>query len=729
MKLETRIMLAVTGTVTLATALSIGIVYHVSSRNRVSELRGKMSSIIEQSEFVARTIDDMHQNRVFDLAGARERSLKQAGARPLREVYASTDLYKTIPIVAAWKSVRGAAEKSGFRFSVPSRPGVPARNARSESNSGEIAAAFRAFERGEAEYFLEDGTQDRLVLARPVRLSASCLGCHGDPVKSPTGDGKDVLGFPMENLKLNDVKGAFVLEANVGHDPVVMATMRTMAAGGGVVLGLVLAGFSCFNRRAIVRPLAFAIRQIEMASEQTAAAAAEISSSSQALADGASQQAAALEETGASLEEMSSMIRRNAENAQQVNTLARDARAAGDAGAADMQAMSSAMETIKVSSGQIAQIIKTIDEIAFQTNILALNAAVEAARAGEAGRGFAVVAEEVRALAQRSAQAAGETAAKIESAIGNTTQGVQLSGKVAGAFQNIVLQARRVDELAAEVASASHEQSQGITQLNAAVGQMDRVTQSNAASAEQSAAAAEELKAQAVSMKDSVRELLRLVEGGAGVFVAEPEQLAGSRPGPATSAARMTPAQPRPARQDPARPAPVSRDIPLPRPGSRPLSPNPATPRTPPAGGGIRWHAETMATGVESVDEQHQELIEMVNNLDEACRRGEAREHLRQMVDFVADYAQRHFTHEESIMEERACPAAASNKLAHRQFLIAFSKVKERIERDGATTSLVLELKSLMSAWLTNHICRVDTGLRQCSQACRTGKEAGAHRS
>jgi len=80
-------------------------------------------------------------------------------------------------------------------------------------------------------------------------------------------------------------------------------------------------------------------------------------------------------------------------------------------------------------------------------------------------------------------------------------------------------------------------------------------------------------------------------------------------------------------------------------------------------------------------------------------------------------------------MEERACPAAASNKLAHRQFLIAFSKVKERIERDGATTSLVLELKSLMSAWLTNHICRVDTGLRQCSQACRTGKEAGAHRS
>ena len=128
-----------------------------------------------------------------------------------------------------------------------------------------------------------------------------------------------------------------------------------------------------------------------------------------------------------------------------------------------MQAMTTAMEAIKVSSDDIAKIIKTIDEIAFQTNILALNAAVEAARAGEAGMGFAVVADEVRNLAQRSAQAAKETAAKIEGAIGKTAQGVEISAKVAQALNDIVAKVRQVDELVAEVASASREQTQGIT--------------------------------------------------------------------------------------------------------------------------------------------------------------------------------------------------------------------------------------------------------------------------
>jgi methyl-accepting chemotaxis protein len=207
------------------------------------------------------------------------------------------------------------------------------------------------------------------------------------------------------------------------------------------------------------------------------------------------------------------MTKRNAENAQKANDLAQQARAAADKGAGDMQAMSAAMEAIKVSSNDIAKIIKTIDEIAFQTNILALNAAVEAARAGEAGMGFAVVADEVRNLAQRSAQAAKETAAKIEGAIDKGAQGVEISNKVARQLSEIVIKARQVDELVAEVAGASREQTQGITQINAAVGQMDQVTQSNAASAEESAAAAEELNAQAVTMKESVAELMQLVEG------------------------------------------------------------------------------------------------------------------------------------------------------------------------------------------------------------------------
>jgi len=178
-----------------------------------------------------------------------------------------------------------------------------------------------------------------------------------------------------------------------------------------------------------------------------------------------------------------------------------------------MQLMNGAMEAIKISSDDIAKIIKTIDEIAFQTNILALNAAVEAARAGEAGMGFAVVADEVRNLAQRSAQAAKETAGKIEGAITKTAQGVGISKQVSETLLEIATKARQVDELVSEVAGASREQTQGITQVNIAVGQMDKVTQSNAANAEESAAAAEELNAQAVTMKDSVADLLQLVGG------------------------------------------------------------------------------------------------------------------------------------------------------------------------------------------------------------------------
>jgi len=512
MKLGTRIILVGSGAVVLASVLGIATVYFVSSRNRVTELHGKMSSIIEQSEFVAQNMDDMHHSQVFDMAGVRAASLKQAGGRPLREVYAETDLYKTVPIVAAWKCVSGAAQKNGYKFLIPARPGVPARNPKNDLGTN-FAAAFQAFDQGAPEFFFEDRVHDQLVLARPVRLQASCLSCHGDPATSPTADGKDVLGFPMENMKQGDIRGAFVLEANIGHDPVVLATMKFMAIGAAAALLLVLTGFYFFNQRLIVRPLTRSIRHLQEAGEQTVQASNEITASSQTLAEGASEQAASLEETSSSLEEMASMTKNNAEHLQKANELAKQTRSAADKGAADMQAMNAAMAAIKVSSDDIAKIIKTIDEIAFQTNILALNAAVEAARAGEAGMGFAVVADEVRNLAQRSAQAAKETAAKIEGAIAKTAQGVDISQQVSEALQDIVVKARQVEQLATEVATASQEQTQGIVQINAAVGQMDQVTQSNAASAEESAAAAEELNAQAYALKSVVGDLLILIEG------------------------------------------------------------------------------------------------------------------------------------------------------------------------------------------------------------------------
>ena len=225
------------------------------------------------------------------------------------------------------------------------------------------------------------------------------------------------------------------------------------------------------------------------------------------LADGASKQAASIEETSASLEEITSMTRRNAEAADNAKQIAGKTRAAVDNGTAGMQRMTAAMDGIKTSSGEIAKIIKTIDEIAFQTNILALNAAVEAARAGEAGAGFAVVAEEVRALAQRSATAARETAAKIEVALQKSNEGATTSVEVATMLTDIVEQVRTMDTLVVEIAKASVEQSQGLDQITKAMTEMDRVTQANAATAEESAGVAHELSTQSVQLGTAVQQL------------------------------------------------------------------------------------------------------------------------------------------------------------------------------------------------------------------------------
>ena len=279
-----------------------------------------------------------------------------------------------------------------------------------------------------------------------------------------------------------------------------------------IVLAVLFSAFLAFYlTRSITRPLRGIIQRMTAASDQVTSASNQVASSSQSLASGASEQAASLEETSSTLEEMSSMTRQNADNTKQADLLAGQARSSAEQGAGAMARMTGAINEIKVSSNQTAKIIKTIDEIAFQTNLLALNAAVEAARAGDAGKGFAVVAEEVRNLAQRSAEAARSTSDLIEDSQHKAETGVGLATEVEKIFNEVNSAVEKVGNLLREVSTASDEQARGVEQVNVAVGEMDRVTQSNAANAEETASASENFSAQAVQLDEMMRELEKIV--------------------------------------------------------------------------------------------------------------------------------------------------------------------------------------------------------------------------
>jgi ABC-type transporter Mla subunit MlaD len=354
----------------------------------------------------------------------------------------------------------------------------------------------------------------RVAIADRMTTDA-CVTCHNTHPDSPKKD-----------WKLNDVRGA--LEVVVPVDRQMAATASMMWTIALVSLAGLLVGVGVLvwmMRRKVLAPLMDSLQALTEGSKQVASAASEVAGSAQHLSQGATQQAASLEETSASMEEMSSMTRRNAENSQEAAAMMAQTETLVSGASASLDQMVASMTAIKDSSDKVARIIKTIDEIAFQTNILALNAAVEAARAGEAGMGFAVVADEVRGLAQRSAQAAHDTAGLINESIVNVDQGHERVSQVSKAIQAIASSAGKMRTLVDEVSVASRQQAQGIDQVAQAVTQMEKITQTTAATAEESAAASEELSAQAETAMGVVARLATLVGGrGKRTTVVMPKQ-------------------------------------------------------------------------------------------------------------------------------------------------------------------------------------------------------------
>jgi methyl-accepting chemotaxis protein len=326
-----------------------------------------------------------------------------------------------------------------------------------------------------------------------------------DMVAALTDFSNNTLAIVQQNADQGETSGKTLVS-------VVKSSFVSLGIAGGIsiILGIVLAVFTIRSTNSVLSRLAAALSDV---ANNVSNAASQVTGASQSLAKGASEQAASLEETSASIEEINSQSKRNTDNAETTRALAEDTRAATEQGNSRMREMSEAMNDIKTSSGNIANIIKTIDEIAFQTNILALNAAVEAARAGEAGAGFAVVAEEVRNLAQRSALAAKETAEKIDDSLKKSLKGVELSTRVSTELSEIGTKTIKMNDLVKEIATASKEQTEGLKQIASAMTQMDKVTQLNASGAEETAGTAEELQALSAKLLANVTDLLKLVGG------------------------------------------------------------------------------------------------------------------------------------------------------------------------------------------------------------------------
>ncbi|NUN05132.1 MAG: DUF3365 domain-containing protein [Bdellovibrio sp.] len=421
------------------------------------------------------------------------------------------NVLKRVPIFAAMKVGQDQSVRSGYNFRVFS-PEPRRKENMATVDEAQIFARFESDPNLKELVFRSDSS---VTVHRPVRLSQAqgCLLCHGHPDQSPFKNGKDILGHKMENWADGKLHGVFSITSSMDKTLAASsASVRNIVTFGllGLVVSVLLAWWIL---RKPLGKLREAVDSIKDSSGQLATTSQGILGASQNLSSASTQAAAALEETSASLEELTSMVKLNSENALNAKSISEKATGVAKAGEDQVRTLIDSMKDVADSAKKIEEITGVIDDIAFQTNLLALNASVEAARAGEHGKGFAVVADAVRALAQKSATSAKEISVLIGQSVEQIKSSYDFAVKSGKTLHTIVQESEKVSTLNVEIANASTEQSAGIAQIGKAVHDLDQVTQGNAASSEEAAAASVELTNQSEQLDDLVEEVRAVLNG------------------------------------------------------------------------------------------------------------------------------------------------------------------------------------------------------------------------